>query len=59
MRLKQLREVKGMSQDILAKKAKVTREYVNRLEKGRYDPTLGTLQRFAKALGVSVTELLK
>ncbi len=59
MRLKQLREVKGMSQDVLAKKAKVTREYVNRLEKGRYDPTLGTLQRLAEALGVSVTALLK
>jgi transcriptional regulator with XRE-family HTH domain len=58
MRLKTIRETKGMSQDKLAKRAKVTREYVNRLEAGRYDPTVGVLQRLAKALGVPVTDLL-
>jgi transcriptional regulator with XRE-family HTH domain len=29
------------------------------LEAGRYDPSVGTLQRIAKALGVPVTELLE
>jgi transcriptional regulator with XRE-family HTH domain len=55
MRLKTIRETKGMSQAKLAKRAKITREYVNRLEAGRYDPTVGVLQRLAKALGVPVT----
>jgi len=32
---------------------------VNKLEAGRYDPTMGTLQALAKALGVPVTELLE
>ena len=40
-------------------KARITREYVNKLEAGRYDPTVGVLKRIAKALGVPVTELLK
>ncbi len=59
MQLRKLREGKGMSQESLAKKAKITREYVNKLEAGRYDPTIGTLQRLARALGVSVTRLLE
>jgi transcriptional regulator with XRE-family HTH domain len=47
-----------LSQGALAKKARIAREYVNRLEAGRHDPTVGTLQRLAKALGVRVTKLL-
>jgi putative transcriptional regulator len=59
MKLKALREEKGLSQAVLAKKAKITREYVNRLEAGRYDPTVGVLRRLAKALGVPVGKLLE
>ena len=36
----------------------MSREYIRKLEAGGYDPTVGTLQRLAKALGVPVTELL-
>jgi transcriptional regulator with XRE-family HTH domain len=59
MKLKAIREAKGMSQAAMAQKAQITREYVNRLEAGRYDPTIGVLQRLAKALGVPVTALLE
>jgi Predicted transcriptional regulators len=48
-----------MSQYGLAKKVGISREYVNKLEAGRYDPTVGVLQRLAKALGVPVTKLLE
>jgi transcriptional regulator with XRE-family HTH domain len=48
----------GMSQATLAKRARITREYVNKLEAGRYDPTVGVLQRIAKALGVPVGRLV-
>jgi transcriptional regulator with XRE-family HTH domain len=34
-------------------------EYVRKLETGKYDPTVGMLQRLAKALSVPVTELLE
>ena len=59
MKLKQVREARGMKQDAVAKKAGITREYLSRLEAGRYDPTVGVLQRLAKALKVKVTELLE
>jgi len=52
-RLKALREARDMSQAVLAERAGLTREYVNKLEAGKYDPTLGTMGRLAKALGVT------
>jgi len=58
MKLRKLRTAKGMSQAALAKKARVSREHLNRLEAGRFDPAVGLLERLAKALGVPVTELL-
>ena len=57
-RLKAARTRTGLSQAALAAKAGLTREYVNKLEAGRHDPTVGTLQRLATALGVRVTTLL-
>jgi len=57
-RLKALREARGVSQAALAERAGLTREYVNKLEAGKYDPTLGTLGRLAKALGVTERALL-
>jgi transcriptional regulator with XRE-family HTH domain len=59
MRLKKLRIAQGISQQALAKKARITREYVSKLEAGRYDPTIGVVQRLAKALKVTVGELVK
>jgi transcriptional regulator with XRE-family HTH domain len=58
MKLRKLREAKGMTQTALAKKARLSREHLNRLEAGRYDPAVGVVQRLAKALGVSLMELL-
>jgi transcriptional regulator with XRE-family HTH domain len=56
--LKKLRTAKKLSQAALAKRAGLSREYVNKIEAGRYDPPLSTLNSLAKALGVPVTELL-
>jgi transcriptional regulator with XRE-family HTH domain len=58
MKLRKLREEKGMSQTALAKKARISREHLNRLEAGRYDPAVGVVQRLARALRVSLMELL-
>jgi transcriptional regulator with XRE-family HTH domain len=59
MRLKQLRVTKKMSQAALAKRAGLTREYVNKLEAGKQDPSLTTISALAKALGVPATALLE
>jgi transcriptional regulator with XRE-family HTH domain len=59
MTLRRIRQAKGLSQEALAKKARLTRVYVNNLEAGKYDPTVGVLKRLAKALGVPAAELLE
>lgn len=56
--LKTLREAKGMSQAVLAEKANLSRGYLIRLEAGRQDPTLGTLERLAQALRMPLRRLL-
>jgi XRE family transcriptional regulator of biofilm formation len=58
--LKTLREQKGLTQDELAKRAKLKKPYISQLENGvRTNPSLPALRRLAKALGVPVTELLR
>jgi transcriptional regulator with XRE-family HTH domain len=59
MRLKRLRADRKISQAGLAEKSGVSREYIARLELGRQDPSLGTLQKLAKALKVSVGKLVE
>ncbi len=49
---------KGWSQAALAVRLGVTREYVARLEAGRHDPPLSTVERLAKILGVKVSALV-
>jgi transcriptional regulator with XRE-family HTH domain len=58
--LKRIRVGKGLTQRDLAKRAGVTQGYVAQLEMGiRRNPSIDTLKRLAKALGVSVTALLE
>jgi len=60
MRIKALRKARNnMTQEALAHKAGISLGYVARLEIGRHDPKLSTLLKLAKALNVSVAELLK
>jgi len=56
--LKKLREKKGLSQDRLAKLADVANNTIIKIEQGEnINPTLDTLKKMAKALGVSLDEL--
>ncbi len=57
--LKRLRRNKGLTQQRLAKKARLTLGYVARLEIGYHDPKLSTLTKLAKALKVKVAELVE
>ena len=57
-RLRTLREAAGRSQADVAKRAGLSRVFVNQLEAGTRDPSLSTLTRLAKALGVTLAELL-
>lgn len=59
MRIKALRKARKMTQEALAREAEISLGYVARLEIGRHDPKLSTLLKLAKALRVSVADLLK
>ncbi len=55
-----MREAKGLSQEKLARLADVANNTIIKIESGKNDnPTLDTLKKVAKALGVSIDELTK
>ena len=58
--LKRFREKKGLSQDRLAKLADVANNTIIKIEQGEnINPTLDTLKKVAKALEISVDDLIK
>ena len=58
--IKKLRKKRGLSQDKLAKMADVTLTTLVKLESGANDnPTIKTLVKIAKALRVSLDELVE
>jgi XRE family transcriptional regulator, regulator of sulfur utilization len=58
VKLKKLRDSRGLTQEALARKAGISRAYLARLEIGRHDPHLSRLRKLAKALRVKVSELV-
>lgn len=58
MRLKRLRENRGLTQAALAKKAGIARVYLAQVEGNVRTPSLHTLERLARALKVKPGELL-
>ena len=57
--LKRIRLKKDMSQTDLAEKIRADKGYVSLLENGKKNPTLATLEKITKALGVSMDDLTK
>jgi ribosome-binding protein aMBF1 (putative translation factor) len=55
--IQKLRELKGISQQDLAAKCNFEKSNMSRLEAGRVNPTLSTLEKVAKALDVTLAEL--
>ena len=58
-RLATLRKARRWTQYRFAQEAGVSREYIRKLEAGESDPTVGMLQKLARALGVPVAGLLE
>lgn len=56
--LRETRQRQGMSQQTLADRASLSRNFVAQVERGESSPTVATLARLAAALGVTVGELL-
>ncbi|AZL84314.1 XRE family transcriptional regulator [Aliivibrio salmonicida] len=57
-KLREIRKVKGVSQDKLALIADIDRSYVGRIERGEVNITLEKVYKLADALECDVTELL-
>jgi len=58
--IRKLRQKKGISQDRLSKEADLALNTIVKIETGENpNPTLETLEKIAKALGVSVSDLFR
>ncbi len=57
-KLKDLRTSKGLTLQQLAFEAEMEISQVHRVEKGKINPTLTTLNALAKGLGITLTELI-
>lgn len=56
-RLRELREARGWSQGRLAEELEVSRQTVNALETGKYDPSLPLAFRIAHLFALSLEEI--
>ena len=56
-RLRELRDVKGWSQGELAERLEVSRQTVNALETGKYDPSLPLAFRIARLFGLRIEDV--
>ena len=57
LKLKSARALKDMSQEDLAKVVNVSRQTINAIEKGDYNPTINLCIAICKALGVTLNDL--
>lgn len=57
-KLQKVRKSQGISQEELAAKLSMHRNYVGMVERGERNPTIRTLYKLAKALKVNAAELL-
>jgi transcriptional regulator with XRE-family HTH domain len=57
-RLRTLRLERGLTQAGLAARSDVSVDAVRRLEKARYSPTLDTISKLARGLGLSLSGML-
>lgn len=56
-RLRELRDAQGWSQGDLAERLEVSRQTVNALETGKYDPSLPLAFRIARLFGLRIEDV--
>lgn len=56
--IRKLREAKGLTQDQVATAVEMMRSNISRIEAAKHRPTLETLEKIAKALRISVADLV-
>lgn len=58
MRLREIRHIRGLTLKQVADEAKVSEAAMSLYERGKRNPNLVTAYRIAKALGVTIDELM-
>lgn len=56
LRIKELRKVKGVSQEALALLAELDRTYINSVENGKRNISIVNIEKIANALEISLTD---
>jgi len=59
LNLKRIRAEKGISQGDIVKATGIDKALISNIENGKTNPTLGTIAKIAKAVGVPIEELMK
>lgn len=57
-RIRKARKARNWTFEALAEKSKLHPTYVSSIERGERNPTIGTLEKIARALGVRIVEFL-
>jgi transcriptional regulator with XRE-family HTH domain len=57
IRIRYLRQIRGMTQDQLAASAKITRPYISQIEGGKFDVRLDTIAAICHGLHIHPSEL--
>ncbi|MDE3243869.1 MAG: helix-turn-helix transcriptional regulator [Nitrospirota bacterium] len=57
-RIRDLRKKRGLTQERLAEAASVDVKYLGSIERGKENPTIGTLEKLAVTLSVTVQQVL-
>ena len=57
-RLRQIRQIRGLSQEELADLVGLHRTYVGSVERSERNVSIDNMERFAQALEIDITELL-
>lgn len=58
-RIKRLRKERGITQEQLADKIRVTSTYVGFIEQGQRNPSLNTADKIARVLGIKLSEIFE
>ncbi|HIY49100.1 MAG TPA: helix-turn-helix transcriptional regulator [Candidatus Barnesiella excrementavium] len=58
-RVAEIRKLLGISQEELAFRCGVHRTYIGAIERGEKSPTLNTIEKLAKGLGIQIYDFFK
>ncbi|MDO8552621.1 MAG: helix-turn-helix transcriptional regulator [bacterium] len=57
--MKRLRMEKGITQGDISRSLKLARSFISNIENGKTNPTLATIVKIARTLGVPIKDLVK